>query len=71
MTFRPRLPKPVASGFAVEGPGFYVWQETEAEALDWQRELSGPPKPGPRLVPSPRRRGKGLAGRRLPSAPAN
>ena len=43
MTFRPRLPKPVASGFAVEGPGLYVWQETKAEALDWQRELSSLP----------------------------
>jgi len=28
----PMLPRPRGSGFAAEGPGFYVWDETPVEA---------------------------------------
>jgi hypothetical protein len=35
----PMLPRPRGSGFAAEGPGFYVWDETPWEARRNAAEL--------------------------------
>jgi hypothetical protein len=37
-----------ATGFAVEGDGFYVWDEDQREAEDWAIELAGPAFPSRR-----------------------
>ncbi len=35
----PMLPRPGGSGFAAEGPGFYVWEETVCAARRSAAEL--------------------------------
>ena len=37
-----------ATGFAVEGDGFYVWDEDQGEAERWAIELAGPAFPSRR-----------------------
>ena len=37
-----------ATGFAVEGDGFYVWDEDRHQAEDWAIELAGPAFPSRR-----------------------
>lgn len=36
-----------STGRAIEGPGFYVWEETRGEAERWARELGAVPHPEP------------------------
>lgn len=48
---RPSHPVPVrtASGHAIRGPSFLIWQEERAEAESWARELL-PLRTAPRRV---------------------
>ena len=34
-----------ATGYGIEGDGFYVWDEDQREAEDWAIELAGPAFP--------------------------